>query len=454
MTPDMGGRPASPPVPSRAQGIGRPLVPAPAAPAEPPPGGTAAVRPAGAGHATGPRPPGRVTALVSQACRVHAPYQAAALRIGLAFVVVVNLLREWPHRRVLTGDRSPWSWEMAGSVIAGNHAFSVLTWFSGRWWFELVYHGVIVAAVLLMLGWRTRATSVLFMAGVLSLQARNPFVLDGGDNIVRLMAVYLVFTRCGQVWSLDARRARRTGVPPGQAGRTDLLLWQGLGVVLLWAFGPQFDGWALALWAAWAVQGLQYAVNRWFPGRQPHTVLDGLTAMLHNGAMLVVAAQVCLLYLTSSWYKILGSRWQDGTAVYYALHLDYYRPWPWLSSVLTANMLVVFLLTYGTVVAQLTFPFALLNRTAKNVLLAVLTLEHMAIGVVIGIPFMSLAVLVCDAVFLPTAFLIALGDRFSGAARRLLQRSGSHRPAGSPADGLPPGRAVVRRCAPGRSAAE
>ncbi len=28
------------------------------------------------------------------------------------------------------------------------------------------------------------------------------------------------------------------------------------------------------------------------------------------------------------WYKIQGTRWQDGTALYYPLNLDYFTPWP------------------------------------------------------------------------------------------------------------------------------
>ncbi|MFD8383367.1 HTTM domain-containing protein [Streptomyces sp. NPDC059679] len=384
-------------------------VPGPAAPAAPP------------GNATAPPDtglPGRPAALIAWAARVHVPHQAAVLRIGLAFVVAAGLLREWPHRRVLFGDRSPWSWDMAGSVLAENHAFSVLIWWDGRWWFELVYHATIIVAVLLMLGWHTRGTSVLFMVGVLSIHARNPFVMDGGDNAVHLLAIYLVFVRCGAVWSLDARRDRRYG-PQARCRRAGVAMWQLLGLLLLWVYGTRVEAWSVFFWTLWGAQGLWYAANRWFPWHRTRALLNGATAMVHNCAMLVVAGQICLIYLTSSWYKIQGSRWQDGTAVYYALHLDYYRPWPWLSDLLSSNMLVVFLLTYGTVLAQASFPFTLLNRRAKNIMLVLLTLEHAGIGILIGIPFMSLTIIVCDAVFLPTSFLARVGDGCARATHKL-----------------------------------
>lgn len=82
-------------------------------------------------------------------------------------------------------------------------------WSDSTVWFETVYAVVLLSAALLMVGWHTRAMSVLFMVGVLSLQNRSIFLGDGGDNVVHLMAIYLVLTRCGQVWSLDARRAAR-----------------------------------------------------------------------------------------------------------------------------------------------------------------------------------------------------------------------------------------------------
>ncbi|MFJ7065968.1 hypothetical protein [Streptomyces sp. NPDC101115] len=49
---------------------------------------------------------------------------------------------------------------------------------------------------------------------------------------------------------------------------------------------------------------------------------------------------------------------------------------------------------------QVAFPFTLAEREVKNVLLAVMIAEHLGTAVVLGIPFLSPAVVVCDAVFL------------------------------------------------------
>lgn len=361
-------------------------------------------------------------------------YQTAVLRIGLSFAWVCYLLREWPNRRELYGPGAPWSWGMARELTGDNHAFTVLMWSDSTVWFEAVYAFAVVSGVLLMLGWRTRTMAVLSMIGVLSLQNRSVFVGDGGDNVLHLMSLYLVLVRCGQVWSLDARRAARRAQDPGRERDPDLtgiVLWALCGLALAAAQlltdtrmtwtdrGPLPGiGWAAALWGLWLVQALWWLACRRAPG-EPRTVLDMIAHLVHNGALLVIMAEVCLIYATAGWYKIQGSRWQDGTALFYPMHIDYFSPWPALSHALAASSVVVLLLSYGTVAVQVAFPFTLLDRRVKNVLLALMMAEHVGIAVMLGLPFFSLAMIVADAVFLPTGFLRRVG----GAAGRLFPRS-------------------------------
>ena len=165
-------------------------------------------------------------------------------------------------------------------------------------------------------------------------------------------------------------------------------------------------------------------VSRYAPDSEPRTLLDVLANLAHNAALLVIMAEVCLIYATAGWYKIQGSRWQDGTALYYPLKLDYFTPWPALSDLLASSGVMVMLLTYGTVIVQVAFPFTLFNRRVKNVLLVAMMLEHAAIAVLLGLPFFSLAMIAADAVFLPTVFLVLA--RRPGGARRGARR----RPAG------------------------
>jgi hypothetical protein len=355
-----------------------------------------------------------------------APYQSAIVRIGFGLTWMLFLLREFPHRAELYGPGSPWGFDLAKRLVAGNHAFTVLLWSDSRLWFELVYALAVVSSATLMLGWRTRTSALLFMVGVLSLQNRSVFMGDGGDNVVHIMAIYLAFTRCGQVWSLDRRlAARRAARPEGSTGGTlrdadpvGIALWLVLGAALVAASvaGKLSTGWATVFWLCWAGQALWWAVRRFAPG-EPRTLMAVMGDIVHNGAMLVIVAEVCLIYSTAGWYKIQGSRWEDGTALYYPLHLDDFTPWPALSHALAGNDVMVMLITYGTVIVQVAFPFTLFNRRVKNVLLAGMMLEHASIAIVLGLPFFSLAMIAADAVFLPTGFLRWAGQRIGRALR-------------------------------------
>lgn len=365
------------------------------------------------------------------------PRQTAVIRIGFAMTWLLFLLREFPHRQELYGPDGPWSWALARRLTSGNGAFTALMWFRGQTWFEVVYALAVLSSLLLLLGWRTRAMSVLFMVGVLSLQNRSIFMGDGGDNVLHLMSIYLVFTRCGQVWSLDARRAARTESARARAERvTDRVgpvLWVVLGTALgaVTLAGRVDSGLKVPvlLWTVWAALALWWLVERYARSHEPRILLDVIANVLHNGALFVIMAEACLIYATAGWYKIQGSRWQDGTAVYYPLHLDSFSPWPALADLMSSSGTAVMLVTYGTVIVQVAFPFTLFNRRVKNVLLAAMIMEHAVIAVVLGLPFFSLAMIATDAVFLPTPLLERLGGQAARARARVFARGNRKLPA-------------------------
>lgn len=395
----------------------------------------------------GPRSePIEVAAVRAVFSKPFARHQAAVVRIGVAFTFFAFLVREWPHRRILWGDQTAWSLDLARQMLANNHAFTVLAWSDSRAWFELVYALAIVVSALLMVGWRTRLTSVLFLLLVLSIENRATLLGDGGDNVIHLMAIYLAFTRCGSVWSLDARRAAK---PRGAAAsRSDLVgpvLWLAAGAALFLSQATGFAtlgmldfslySWASFLWLYWVLVG----VDHWLRSRRP--LSEGAAAseavgnLLHNAAMLVIAAQVCLIYSTAGWYKIQGSLWQNGTAVYYPLHLQYFAPWPFLADLMSRNSTLILLLTYGTVIVQVSFPFLVFNRRIKNVLLVLMITEHLSIAFALGLPFFSLAMISADLVFLPTTFLRRLEQPARSTFARLPR-------VGRPADTVTEGAAT------------
>jgi hypothetical protein len=65
-----------------------------------------------------------------------------------------------------------------------------------------------LCACALVLGYRTRLAAIATWYLVVSLQNRNPFILDGGDDELRMILFWLPFLPVAAKWSLDARQGR------------------------------------------------------------------------------------------------------------------------------------------------------------------------------------------------------------------------------------------------------
>ncbi|MGW0572626.1 HTTM domain-containing protein [Streptomyces tauricus] len=335
-------------------------------------------------------------------------YAAAVLRIGYGFLYLVFLLREMPHRNEIWGPGSPWTPELAVQLFDQTGWASILTLSDSRPYFEACYAAAVVTAALFMLGWHTRAVSVLFAVVVASFHARAIFMTDGGDNLILLMAVYLVFTACGRRWSLDARRARRRASAGGTRTGSAVL----------------------------DTGALQYQLE------QCRTTL---TSVLHNCGMFVIAAQVCFLYGSAGLYKVQGGSWGNGTALHYVLNLGLFRPWPKLSVLADEHDVLIAAACYLTVLLQVAFPFVLFGRL-KYPVLSMLLGMHLGIAVLMGLPLFSGAMIVADAVFLPDRFYRRLGRSVRYAGRWIRGRRAAASTGGTTA--LVPQQQPAPRSAP------
>ncbi|MFJ4837712.1 HTTM domain-containing protein [Streptomyces sp. NPDC088746] len=307
-------------------------------------------------------------------------YATAVLRIGYGLLYLSFLLREFPHRNEIWGPGSPWTPELAQQLFEQSGWNSILTLSGSRTYFELCYAAAVVTSVLFTLGWRTRVMSVLFAVVVVSFHARAIFMTDGGDNLILLMALYLVLTACGRRWSLDARRTRRAAARAGTAPPA-----------------PRKNFWL----------------------RQLNDVRTTLTTAVHNCGLLLIAAQVCLLYGAAGLYKVQGASWGGGTAIHYVLNLELFQPWPALSHLVDQYPTVIAVASYVTVLLQVAFPFVLFGRL-KYPVLAMLLGMHIGIAVLMGLPLFSGAMIVADAAFLPDRFYMFLAR----SVRRMAARAG------------------------------
>lgn len=276
----------------------------------------------------------------------HATYGVALMRIvfglGIGGYVAVN----FSARQALWGTGARWTTPLGGHALASG---------------PLLTAGcvaLLLVAVLVTVGWRARWTVPLLVLGWTGLTAINPLVADQGDNISRILLVYLCFADTSARWSLDARRrGSGAGLPAS----------------------------ALAASA------------------RPRPARTQVRNLVHNAAVLAVGAQICLAYVLSGLFKLQGTEWREGTAVYYPLMLPQFRPWPPLADLAAGSGWLVAAVTWGTLALQLTFPLLLLQRHLRVAGVAGALAMHAGIAVIMGLPFFSLFMMAGDCIFLRDA---------------------------------------------------
>lgn len=151
-------------------------------------------------------------------------------------------------------------------AVYGRSRFTVLRYLppSDTWVYTtLALHTL--GAALLTVGLATRWSAVLTFVTLLSIQQRNPVLVYGADDVMRLMSFLLIFSRSGEVLSVDHWFAARSGAPiePSTSWCTRLMQLQ-VSFVYLAAFLNKFAGvsWLQGTAAFYAVEVADFRRRR------------------------------------------------------------------------------------------------------------------------------------------------------------------------------------------------
>lgn len=86
-------------------------------------------------------------------------------------------------------------WSLSLNMLSGHPLFQALLFLVGG-----------LAAVALLLGYRTRTATIVVWVILLSIHHRNPLILASGDVLLRMLLFWGMFLPLGAVWSLDRLR--------------------------------------------------------------------------------------------------------------------------------------------------------------------------------------------------------------------------------------------------------
>lgn len=133
------------------------------------------------------------------------------------------------------------------------------------------------------------------------------------------------------------------------------------------------------------------------------------------------------MYVSGALFKAGDEPWSGGYAVYNPLMTDRFGTWPALSEIFTTWGPMVTIASWGSIIMQLAFPFLLLKRPTRIIGLIGILGFHIAIAVLMGLPWFSLAMVAIDSIFIRDrtwrSMTVGFLDRFRGARQKLLSDS-------------------------------
>lgn len=295
----------------------------------------------------------------------RATYGIAIMRIGFGAMTLVILALYLPHFSYTFGAGASWGEVLFRSSSAADYLWPTSVLFNRDDPDSVLLVKICLlmgVAALYMLGWRMRIISPLFVVMWLSFSSLNPVVTNTGHyQTFRMFIIFLLLADTSRRWSLDARRRRKQEGPGTQWWR---------------AFVPQW-----------------------------------LSVLTHNAAVVMIAYQLCVIYVASAIWKLQGNTWVAGTAVYYPLRIEELTLFPALNDLLWQMTPLVFIASWLAVYGQLLFPLMLPFRVTRIIGLIIITGMHAAIGILLALPWFSLMMIFADMIFVRDRSWRALEQR-------------------------------------------
>ncbi len=127
------------------------------------------------------------------------------MRIGIGLILLLDLyIRSLSIKAFFTNEGilpinilKQYNWS--------TYYFSFHTISGDLWWQVLVFVINTLCIVLLIIGYRTRVFTFICWAFLTSLQNRNPFILQGGDDLLRILLFWAIFLPWGERYSIQKK---------------------------------------------------------------------------------------------------------------------------------------------------------------------------------------------------------------------------------------------------------
>jgi hypothetical protein len=187
----------------------------------------------------------------------------AVFRIGLG----VMLLQEWLNRLVDLRMHYTDDGVVPRSVIGQNGPISLFMLSGSAWWAGTLMGVGCVLALLLLAGWRTQFVTFLSWILLIGAHGRNAAIMQGGDQVMRMLLFWGLFLPLGACYSIDAFRAGPREWRPrvlsvgtvAYVAQICLLYW----FAAAWKTAPEWRKDFTAIYLALSLDGFATSFGHW-----------------------------------------------------------------------------------------------------------------------------------------------------------------------------------------------
>ncbi len=247
------------------------------------------------------------------------PRWLGVFRVYFGVLLTVDFIRRWANAREFYSNDGVLPNHFSLFAPMGSHPFSLFHAFSTYAEVSILFAIATLSAVLFTVGYKTRLTHFLSALLIISANARNVFVENGGTVVVGILAVWTLFLPLGSRLSVDSvLRTLRTHREKSAHDLNDsslplrddrsIVSLAVLALLLQWSIIYFFntvhktgDGWrdGTAIWWFWH----QDRIVTWFGvwGRE-HVPVSVVRAMSYG--TLAIEALMPALLLWPFWHKV------------------------------------------------------------------------------------------------------------------------------------------------------
>ncbi len=130
----------------------------------------------------------------------------AAVRIALGCTILIDLLHRAGSLELFYTDAGVYPIAVYETTYTQYSGLSFHALSGDLWLQQLLFVIAGLFAIAFIVGYRTRTVGLISLLLLISLHARNPAVLNGGDRLFRVLLLVALASPLGERWSIDALR--------------------------------------------------------------------------------------------------------------------------------------------------------------------------------------------------------------------------------------------------------